>query len=103
MRSRILNYGSALLLCSALSLFAVGQKESPAEQRQEHRADAMAKQNSGQEPHMAAALQHLRQAEEELEKANSQHGGHRVKAMELTKQAQAEAEQGIEYFKQNKK
>ncbi|PYX85611.1 MAG: hypothetical protein DMG68_17630 [Acidobacteria bacterium] len=61
----------------------------------------MAQQNAKKEPHMAAALQHLRQAEEELEKANSEHGGHRAKAMQLTKQAQSEAEQGTQCYSQN--
>src|SRR6476469_6946666 len=86
MRSRIVACASALLLGAALCTSAVAQ-ESAAEKKQEQRADAMAKQNSGKEPHMAAGLEHLRQAEEEFEKANNEHGGHRAKALQLTKQA----------------
>ena len=102
MHSRIVAFSSALLLGAALCLSAVAQ-ESAAEKKQDQRADAMAKQNTGKEPHMAAGLQHLRQAEEELEKANNEHGGHRAKALQLTKQAESEAEQGIEYYRQHPK
>jgi cytochrome c-type biogenesis protein CcmH/NrfG len=65
MYSRIAVYASALLLGSALSLGAYAQQESQAEKRQEQMADQTAKQNAGHEPHMSAALEHLRQAEEE--------------------------------------
>ena len=102
MRSRIVAYAWALLLGAALCTSAVAQ-ESAAEKKQEQRADAMAKQNTGKEPHMAAGLEHLRQAEEEFEKANNEHGGHRAKALQLTKQAQSEAEQGIQYYSQHQK
>ena len=101
MYSRIAVYTSALLLGSALSLGAFAQQESPAEKRQEQMADQTAKQNAGHEPHMSAALGHLRQAEEELEKAAPNKGGHREKAMELTKQAQSQTEQGIQYYNQH--
>jgi hypothetical protein len=57
----------------------------------------MAQQDQKSEPHMPAALQHLRQAEEELEKAGHNKGGHRENAMRLTKQAQTQVEQGIQY------
>jgi hypothetical protein len=101
MYSRIVASASALLLGTALSISAAAMQEGAAEKRQEQAADAMAKQSAGQEPHMSAALTHLRQAEEELEKANNIHGGHREKAMHLTKQAQSETEQGIQYYKQH--
>jgi hypothetical protein len=102
MHSRIIACASALVLGAALCTSAVAQ-ESAAEKKQEQRADAMAKQNAGKEPHMAAGLEHLRQAEEEFEKANNEHGGHRAKALQLTKQAQSEAEQGIQYYSQHQK
>jgi hypothetical protein len=47
---------------------------------------------------MAAALEHLRQAQMELEKASANKGGHRAKALELVQQARSEVEQGIQYF-----
>jgi Zn-dependent protease with chaperone function len=100
---RIFVWISALLIAGVLSipaLFAQGQ-EGAAEQKREQQADAMARQNVGQEPHMAAALQHLRQAEEELEKATPNKGGHRAEALELTKKAEAQVEQGIQFYKEH--
>jgi hypothetical protein len=47
------------------------------------------------QPHMHAALEHLRAAKTSLEKANPDKGGHRVKAMELVDGAIREVEQGI--------
>ena len=75
-------------------------QESKAEQAADRNADRVAAQNQN-EPHMAAALEHLRQAEEELEKATPNKGGHREKALELTHQAQSQVEQGIQYYKQH--
>lgn len=103
MRQIMFVWISALLIAGTLSvpiLFAQGQ-EGAAEERREQQTDTMAKQNQAQEPHMAAALEHLRQAEEELEKATANKGGHRVKAMNLTKEAQSEVQRGMEYYKQN--
>jgi hypothetical protein len=100
MYSKVVAYASALLLGFALTLGAVAQ-ESAAEKRQEQMVDQTAKQNATHEPHMSAALGHLRQAEEELEKAAPNKGGHREKAMELTKQAQAQVEQGVQYYNQH--
>jgi uncharacterized phage protein gp47/JayE len=79
----------------------MAQQESKAEQQREQQASQMAQQNAQHEPHMAAALQHLQQAEEELEKAAPNKGGHREKAMELTKQAQTQVEQGIQFYDQH--
>lgn len=100
MYSKMVACASVLLLGSALTISAVAQ-ESPGEKRQEQAADQMARQNAGHEPHMAAALEHLRQAEEELEKAAPNKGGHREHAMQLTKQAQSQVEQGIQYYNQH--
>jgi len=94
-------FGSTLLLGAVLCLTGHGQQESPAERQREQQAHRMAQQNQSHEPHMAAALMHLRQAEEELEKATPNKGGYREKAMEMTKQAQAQVEQGIEYYDQH--
>jgi len=49
------------------------------------------------QPHMEAALQHLRQAEQELGKGTSDKGGHRVRAMEMIRQAQSELNAGINF------
>ena len=49
------------------------------------------------QPHMQAALQHLRQAAEELQKADRDKGGHRVQALNLTQQAITHVQAGIQY------
>ena len=49
------------------------------------------------QPHMQAALQHLRQAAEELQKADKDKGGHRVEALNLTQQAMNHVQAGIQY------
>ena len=49
------------------------------------------------QPHMRAALEHLRAAKAELEKAEHDKGGHRAKAQQLTDQAIAHVQQGIQY------
>jgi hypothetical protein len=49
------------------------------------------------QPHMSAALDHLQQAEKDLEEASHDKGGHRTKALSLVKQAMSEVQQGIQY------
>ncbi len=49
------------------------------------------------QPHMQAALDHLRAAKAELQAAEADKGGHRVKAIALTSDAIAEVERGINY------
>jgi hypothetical protein len=49
------------------------------------------------QPHMHAALEHLRAARESLEKADPDKGGHRVKAIELVNDAIHQVEEGIAY------
>lgn len=51
---------------------------------------------SGQ-PHMTAALDHLRAAKSQLESAMTDKGGHRAQAIELVDQAIAEVQSGIDY------
>ena len=46
------------------------------------------------QPHMAAALKHLREARASLERAIPNKGGHRERAIELVKQAIAQVEEG---------
>jgi len=52
---------------------------------------------SADQPHMMAALDHLKAARTELEAADADKGGHRVKALALTKDAIEHVEKGIEY------
>jgi len=49
------------------------------------------------EPHMRAALEHLRQARHQLEKAVPNKGGHREKAIELIDRAMEQVKAGIEF------
>jgi hypothetical protein len=53
------------------------------------------------QPHMRAALEHLRQAESELQAASHDKGGHRVKAMDLIHQSESEIQAGIQYDNQH--
>jgi hypothetical protein len=50
---------------------------------------------SADQPHMQAALEHLRAAKGELEKADADKGGHRVKALGLVNDAIAQVERGV--------
>lgn len=52
---------------------------------------------SADQPHMQAALDHLRLARTELEKADRDKGGHREAAVRLTNDAIAEVERGINF------
>ena len=56
---------------------------------------------SADQPHMHAALDHLRAAKTELDAATADKGGHRVKALALTKDAIAEVERGIRFDRRN--
>ncbi|PYX33458.1 MAG: hypothetical protein DMG77_00605 [Acidobacteria bacterium] len=49
------------------------------------------------QPEMSAAIQHLREAQNNLEAASHDKGGHRVRALELINQAMAEVEAGMRY------
>jgi hypothetical protein len=49
------------------------------------------------QPTMQKALEHMRQAQAELQKAEHDKGGHRVKALEHLNAAIAEAQAGIQY------
>ena len=52
---------------------------------------------SADQPHMQAALEHLRAAKVELEAATADKGGHRAKAIVLTNDAIVQVEKGIAY------
>lgn len=49
------------------------------------------------QPHMQAALDHLREAREQLEKASPDKGGHRAKALDFTRRAIVQVEEGIRF------
>lgn len=53
--------------------------------------------NNEQQPHMTNALEHLRQAQQELQAAEKDKGGHRVEAIKLIDQAEREVQAGIQY------
>ena len=52
---------------------------------------------SADQPHMQAALEHLRAARAELDKAEADKGGHRMKAIALVNDAIAQVEKGVGY------
>jgi hypothetical protein len=49
------------------------------------------------QPNMQAALQNLREAQQNLQNASTDKGGHRVRAMDLVNQAMREVEAGMRY------
>jgi hypothetical protein len=49
------------------------------------------------QPHMEAALRHLKEAKEELTTAEADKGGHRAKALNLTDQAIKQVEEGVAF------
>ena len=100
MHSKLIAFGSALLLAATLSTTALAQ-ESGAEKAREGQMDTAANANAYKEPRMAAALQHLRQAEEELEKANNEHGGFRQTALKQTQEAEQTVLRGIQWYNAN--
>ena len=52
---------------------------------------------SADQPHMLAALEHLRAAKGELARADADKGGHRVKALALVNDAISQVEKGVSY------
>jgi hypothetical protein len=52
---------------------------------------------SADQPHMHAALEHLRAARASLDKATPDKGGHRARALTLVNDAIAEVEAGMSY------
>jgi len=57
----------------------------------------VAGQLSAAQPHMQAALTHLKQARTSLNRATADKGGHRERAIELVNQAIDQVEAGIAY------
>src|SRR5690349_3591659 len=59
---------------------------------------SMAQQN---QPEMESALQHLREAEQDLMKASHDKGGHRAQAIGLINQAERQIQEGIQFDNQH--
>lgn len=89
----------ALVLTVGLGIGAAAAQNN--DQRMDNNANKIAQQEAGHEPHMAAALEHLRQAADELEKATPNKGGHREAALDLTHRAMSQVEAGIKYYDQH--
>jgi len=53
--------------------------------------------HSEYQPEMAAAIHHLREAQQNLEAASRDKGGHRIRALQLIEQAIRETQEGIQY------
>lgn len=60
-------------------------------------AGLVAGRAAADQPHMQAALDHLKEAREQLEKASPDKGGHRAKALDLTRRAILQVEEGIRF------
>jgi hypothetical protein len=93
-------YSRLIAVLAAVLLVALPTM-SPA-MRGGQNAEKIAQENSQREPHMAAALEHLRMAQQELQKAAPNKGGHREKALEHTNQAISQVEEGIRYFNEHR-
>jgi hypothetical protein len=52
---------------------------------------------TGGQPHMQAALDHLRSARAELEASGTNKGGHRERALEMVDNAISEVQAGIDF------
>jgi hypothetical protein len=79
------------------------QENPTAFMKQEGTFETGENKGTEQQPHMQAALQHLKQAQAELQRAEQDKGGHRVKAIQLAQQAEAEVQAGINYDIQHEK
>ncbi len=53
--------------------------------------------SGGGQPHMTAALDHLRSARSELDAAEANKGGHRERALAIVDSAIAEVQAGMDY------
>jgi hypothetical protein len=82
---RRLNTVAAVLVLALLSFSSV----TIAQDRDDQRREA--------QPHMQAALEHLRQAQAELQKAEHDKGGHRAKALDFVNRAMAQVQEGMQY------
>ena len=92
-KSPLLTTVAVLVIAGAIAMLpAAAQNPSQADKT----AAQIAQQNQ-QQPNMASALQHLRNADQQLQQASQDKGGHRVKAQQLVEQAMTQVEQGVQY------
>jgi len=54
-------------------------------------------QNDDKQPHMESALDHLQEAQVQLQKAQHDKGGHRARALALVERAKAEVKAGMKF------
>jgi hypothetical protein len=85
MRKTIIGATSTLVVLLGLSLYSLGR---PPQDRDDMR----------REPHMAAAMEHLRAARAELDQATPNKGGHRERAIKLVDDAIHQVQDGMEYY-----
>lgn len=83
-QNRILAFVAALVVAGSLAMWSGSQSTVHA-------------QGGDRQPHMEAALRHLKEAQEELQAANENKGGHRGKAIRLVEQAITEVDAGIHH------
>lgn len=69
--------------------------------RRNSHAEFFRNENAADQPHMQNALDHLRNARENLQKATEDKGGHRKNALDLVNQAINEVEKGIAADRRN--
>jgi hypothetical protein len=69
--------------------------------RRNSHAEFIFNESSADQPHMQKALDHLRNARENLQKATPDKGGHRQNALDLVNQAIDEVEKGIAADRRN--
>ena len=63
--------------------------------------ERQANQGYEQQPNMEAAMQNLREAQQNLQSANTDKGGHRERALEYINRAIAETQAGMQYANQH--
>jgi hypothetical protein len=69
--------------------------------RRNSHAEIFRNENAADQPHMQKALDHLRNARENLQKATADKGGHRQNALDLVNQAIDEVQRGIAADRRN--
>jgi hypothetical protein len=94
--NRIVSALAILVLAGTLAgVSATAQNPRPQGSREESRERS--ENRSEPQPAMREALEHLQQAEHNLQNASHDKGGHRAKAIQLIQQAKREVEAGIQY------
>jgi hypothetical protein len=80
--NRLLVFVAAIVMAVSLAIWSGSQSKVQAQERQ---------------PHMRAALRHLKEAQEELRAAEHDKDGHGANAMNLVESAITEVDAGIHY------